>query len=176
MISVIAHRRVVELSSKAFICPIRKLRKLRQSEQSPAQSPLILLPSCQTMESGPEHVGNISPFAHAGSSSSTSAHGILSSPDKPWSVAPEAPAAPFGAPTDDYHSGSSTSHSATASSTPIGIKRVGGKSNVSSACAPCKKSHLACDVARPCQRCVAADRPEQCVDVPVSLLCHTGQR
>nr|ODN91762.1 hypothetical protein L203_01013 [Cryptococcus depauperatus CBS 7841] len=46
------------------------------------------------------------------------------------------------------------------------IRRVGGKANVSSACAPCKKAHLACDVARPCKRCVNMGKEDQCADVP----------
>lgn len=50
------------------------------------------------------------------------------------------------------------------------IKRVGGRANVSSACGPCKKAHLACDVARPCKRCVTMNKEDQCVDVPVSLV------
>ncbi|KAK8853206.1 hypothetical protein IAR55_003908 [Kwoniella newhampshirensis] len=45
-------------------------------------------------------------------------------------------------------------------------KRVGGKPNVSSACGPCKRAHLACDIARPCKRCVNMGKPEQCEDVP----------
>ncbi|WWC91685.1 uncharacterized protein L201_006631 [Kwoniella dendrophila CBS 6074] len=46
------------------------------------------------------------------------------------------------------------------------IKRVGGKANVSSACGPCKRAHLACDVARPCKRCVNMGKEDQCEDVP----------
>lgn len=53
---------------------------------------------------------------------------------------------------------------------PPGIKRVGGKANVSSACAPCKKAHLACDVMRPCKRCVNMGKEELCEDVPVCVL------
>jgi hypothetical protein len=51
------------------------------------------------------------------------------------------------------------------------IKRagVGGKPNVSSACGPCKKAHLACDVARPCKRCVNMGKDDLCEDVPVGL-------
>jgi hypothetical protein len=45
---------------------------------------------------------------------------------------------------------------------------VGGKANVSSACGPCKRAHLACDVARPCKRCVNMGKEDQCEDVPVS--------
>lgn len=57
---------------------------------------------------------------------------------------------------------------APAPSPPV-IKRVGGKANVSSACGPCKRAHLACDVARPCKRCVNMNKEDQCEDVPVSL-------
>lgn len=56
---------------------------------------------------------------------------------------------------------------APAPSPPV-IKRVGGKANVSSACGPCKRAHLACDVARPCKRCVNMNKEDQCEDVPVS--------
>lgn len=57
---------------------------------------------------------------------------------------------------------------ASGASTPV-IKRVGGKANVSSACGPCKRAHLACDVARPCKRCVNMGKEDQCEDVPVCL-------
>ncbi|KAK4685421.1 hypothetical protein P7C73_g4733, partial [Tremellales sp. Uapishka_1] len=45
-------------------------------------------------------------------------------------------------------------------------KRVGGKANVSAACGPCKRAHLACDIARPCKRCVNMGKEDQCEDVP----------
>ncbi|ORY33509.1 hypothetical protein BCR39DRAFT_304495 [Naematelia encephala] len=45
-------------------------------------------------------------------------------------------------------------------------RRVGGKSNVSAACGPCKRAHLACDVARPCKRCINMGKEELCEDVP----------
>lgn len=48
-----------------------------------------------------------------------------------------------------------------------GAKRTGGKANVSSACGPCKKAHLACDVQRPCKRCTNMGKEDQCEDVPV---------
>ena len=51
-----------------------------------------------------------------------------------------------------------------------GTKRIGGKANVSSACGPCKKAHLACDVQRPCKRCTNMGKEDQCEDVPVSPL------
>jgi hypothetical protein len=50
------------------------------------------------------------------------------------------------------------------------IRRVGNKANVSSACGPCKRAHLACDPARPCKRCVNIGKEDQCEDVPVSLV------
>lgn len=40
---------------------------------------------------------------------------------------------------------------------------------MSSACGPCKRAHLACDVARPCKRCVNMNKEDRCEDVPVSL-------
>lgn len=49
------------------------------------------------------------------------------------------------------------------------MKRVGGKANVSSACGPCKRAHLACDIGRPCKRCVNLGKEAQCEDVPVRL-------
>ncbi|CAK9783289.1 hypothetical protein CC85DRAFT_87841 [Cutaneotrichosporon oleaginosum] len=55
------------------------------------------------------------------------------------------------------------SHSAPAQ--PV-IRRVGNKANVSSACGPCKRAHLACDPARPCKRCVNIGKEDQCEDVP----------
>ena len=50
-----------------------------------------------------------------------------------------------------------------------GNKRVGGRPNVASACAPCKKAHLACDDSRPCKRCSNMGKEDQCEDVPVSM-------
>lgn len=47
------------------------------------------------------------------------------------------------------------------------MRRAGGKANVSSACGPCKRAHLACDVGRPCKRCVNLGKEGQCEDVPV---------
>lgn len=68
-----------------------------------------------------------------------------------------------------HESPSSIPPPASAGSTPV-IKRVGGKANVSSACGPCKRAHLACDVARPCKRCVNMGKEDQCEDVPVSFI------
>lgn len=48
------------------------------------------------------------------------------------------------------------------------MRRVGGKANVSSACGPCKRAHLACDIGRPCKRCMNMGKQDQCEDVPVS--------
>ncbi|KAK9493317.1 hypothetical protein V1508DRAFT_416377 [Lipomyces doorenjongii] len=39
------------------------------------------------------------------------------------------------------------------------------KSHVVTACSNCKKAHLACDVARPCQRCINLGKQDTCVDV-----------
>jgi hypothetical protein len=50
------------------------------------------------------------------------------------------------------------------------IKRIAGKANVSSACGPCKKAHLACDVQRPCKRCTNMGKEDMCADVPVCQL------
>ncbi|KAB8342717.1 hypothetical protein FH972_022317 [Carpinus fangiana] len=39
------------------------------------------------------------------------------------------------------------------------------KAHVQSACANCKKAHLACDIGRPCQRCISNGKTATCVDV-----------
>ncbi|ORY97600.1 hypothetical protein BCR43DRAFT_490032 [Syncephalastrum racemosum] len=41
----------------------------------------------------------------------------------------------------------------------------GYKSHVPSACINCKKAHLACDVTRPCKRCVTLGKTDTCQDV-----------
>ncbi|RSH85417.1 hypothetical protein EHS25_004813 [Saitozyma podzolica] len=46
------------------------------------------------------------------------------------------------------------------------IRRVDGKEKVSSACGPCKRAHLACDVGRPCKRCINMGKEDQCEDIP----------
>ncbi|ORX94092.1 hypothetical protein K493DRAFT_315661 [Basidiobolus meristosporus CBS 931.73] len=43
-------------------------------------------------------------------------------------------------------------------------KRV-NKTHVPSACANCKKAHLACDVSRPCKRCIAMGKTDTCIDI-----------
>lgn len=47
------------------------------------------------------------------------------------------------------------------------VKRIVGKASVSSACGPCNKSHLACDIQRPCKRCVNMGKEDLCEDVLV---------
>ncbi|KAJ9069442.1 hypothetical protein DSO57_1018521 [Entomophthora muscae] len=44
------------------------------------------------------------------------------------------------------------------------ILRRTGKPHVSSACLHCRKSHLACDKSRPCNRCITAGRANDCYD------------
>ncbi|KAI8374971.1 ribose 5-phosphate isomerase A-domain-containing protein [Choanephora cucurbitarum] len=44
-------------------------------------------------------------------------------------------------------------------------KKRPNKIHVSAACANCKKAHLACDVSRPCNRCVATDKADTCHDI-----------
>ncbi|KAI7898558.1 uncharacterized protein BX663DRAFT_555765 [Cokeromyces recurvatus] len=39
------------------------------------------------------------------------------------------------------------------------------KVHVSAACINCKKAHLACDVSRPCQRCINTDKVDTCRDI-----------
>lgn len=79
-----------------------------------------------------------------------------------------------GRPTSSSHttvpSSSPTTTAATTMTAAPAVKRVGGKANVSSACGPCKRAHLACDVARPCKRCVTVGKEDQCEDVPVSQM------
>ncbi|KAJ2724727.1 hypothetical protein GGI07_001780 [Coemansia sp. Benny D115] len=41
----------------------------------------------------------------------------------------------------------------------------GAKPHVPSACTNCKKAHLACDLQRPCQRCVNSNKCDTCKDV-----------
>ncbi|KAI7879753.1 hypothetical protein K492DRAFT_208017 [Lichtheimia hyalospora FSU 10163] len=46
-----------------------------------------------------------------------------------------------------------------------GIRRRATKSHVPAACVHCQRAHLACDVERPCKRCVQAGREDSCFDV-----------
>lgn len=46
--------------------------------------------------------------------------------------------------------------------------------NVSRACKPCKKAHIACDVQRPCRTCVRRGREHLCEDVEVSQHCRNS--
>ncbi|CAB4423432.1 unnamed protein product [Rhizophagus irregularis] len=39
------------------------------------------------------------------------------------------------------------------------------KTHVPSACINCKRAHLACDVSRPCKRCVALGKVDTCIDI-----------
>ncbi|KAJ3196366.1 hypothetical protein HK101_009179 [Irineochytrium annulatum] len=45
----------------------------------------------------------------------------------------------------------------------VGVKR---RRMTTGACATCQKSHLSCDGARPCARCVRRGEPNRCVDPP----------
>ncbi|ORZ24232.1 hypothetical protein BCR42DRAFT_402489 [Absidia repens] len=47
---------------------------------------------------------------------------------------------------------------------PLPAKR-GHKLQVASACSNCKKAHLACDVSRPCKRCISLGKTDTCVDI-----------
>ncbi|RUS23495.1 hypothetical protein BC938DRAFT_475048 [Jimgerdemannia flammicorona] len=49
-------------------------------------------------------------------------------------------------------------------STPVPAKRA-NKTHVPSACVNCKRAHLACDVSRPCKRCVSLGKTDSCVDI-----------
>ncbi|CAG8540377.1 9931_t:CDS:2 [Paraglomus occultum] len=44
------------------------------------------------------------------------------------------------------------------------VKRT-SKTHVPSACINCKRAHLACDVSRPCKRCIALGRVDTCIDI-----------
>ncbi|ORX88353.1 hypothetical protein K493DRAFT_341354 [Basidiobolus meristosporus CBS 931.73] len=46
-----------------------------------------------------------------------------------------------------------------------GSSKKNNKTHVPSACANCKKAHLACDVSRPCKRCLAMGKTDTCVDI-----------
>lgn len=85
----------------------------------------------------------------------------------PLSTSATSKNSPRRQPSPDRQRQSPLTTTAPAPSQPV-IKRVGGKANVSSACGPCKRAHLACDVARPCKRCVNMNKEDQCEDVPVS--------
>ncbi|OAD75165.1 Zn(2)-C6 fungal-specific transcription factor, partial [Phycomyces blakesleeanus NRRL 1555(-)] len=39
------------------------------------------------------------------------------------------------------------------------------KSHVPTACVNCKKAHLACDLSRPCNRCIAVGKTDTCYDI-----------
>ncbi|RUS14461.1 hypothetical protein BC937DRAFT_93784 [Endogone sp. FLAS-F59071] len=39
------------------------------------------------------------------------------------------------------------------------------KTHVPSACVNCKRAHLACDVSRPCKRCVSLGKTDSCIDI-----------
>ncbi|KAK9457748.1 hypothetical protein V1511DRAFT_530921 [Dipodascopsis uninucleata] len=39
------------------------------------------------------------------------------------------------------------------------------KTHVIAACSNCKRAHLACDISRPCQRCISLGKQDTCVDV-----------
>ncbi|CDH60730.1 hypothetical protein RO3G_11678 [Lichtheimia corymbifera JMRC:FSU:9682] len=59
---------------------------------------------------------------------------------------------------------SPSSLSSTSSSTGTTKKRT-SKSHVPTACVNCKKAHLACDLSRPCKRCVSVGRADTCYDI-----------
>ncbi|CAO3694495.1 unnamed protein product [Umbelopsis ramanniana] len=49
---------------------------------------------------------------------------------------------------------------------PVSIpSKRGSKNHVSSACINCKRAHLACDVSRPCKRCVTLGKQDSCHDI-----------
>ncbi|KAI8871296.1 hypothetical protein GQ42DRAFT_162108 [Ramicandelaber brevisporus] len=56
------------------------------------------------------------------------------------------------------------SNFATASA--INIKAKAPRNPTPSACANCKRTHLACDSSRPCKRCVARNETSTCIDLP----------
>ena len=52
---------------------------------------------------------------------------------------------------------------------PVAFDKAASKPSVAAACGPCKRAHLACDIARPCNRCIKLGKKDICEDVPVSL-------
>ncbi|RKP09502.1 hypothetical protein THASP1DRAFT_28707 [Thamnocephalis sphaerospora] len=91
--------------------------------------------------------------------------------DSPQRISPEAsesakrPAAPALSKPTLQAAGKSGSSSATTSPTRARSPRRGTKTHVASACFNCKKAHLACDVSRPCRRCVTMGKTDTCYDV-----------
>ncbi|KDN42067.1 hypothetical protein K437DRAFT_263847 [Tilletiaria anomala UBC 951] len=78
------------------------------------------------------------------------------------SAAEAGPSVSSGLPRPSLSSSSSTTVSSASS---IRGKR-STKGNVPNACAHCKKAHLACDLERPCKRCVTLGKdPDSCVNV-----------
>lgn len=78
-------------------------------------------------------------------------------------------ARPMGEASSSRGTGSPGEVRAGPSSRVPAVKRTGAKANVSAACGPCKKAHLACDVQRPCKRCTNMGKEDMCEDVPVGL-------
>ncbi|KAK9345835.1 hypothetical protein V1522DRAFT_406192 [Lipomyces starkeyi] len=72
---------------------------------------------------------------------------------------------PSGPLSDAASQPPSSSSTALARSTSAGGGMRRPKSHVITACSNCKKAHLACDVARPCQRCINLGKQDTCVDV-----------
>ncbi|KAI9492850.1 hypothetical protein BDB00DRAFT_788493 [Zychaea mexicana] len=64
-----------------------------------------------------------------------------------------------------YSLPSPTSPSSTSSSTASITKKRSSKSHVPTACVNCKKAHLACDLSRPCKRCVSMGKTDSCYDI-----------
>ncbi|KAI9498511.1 hypothetical protein BDB00DRAFT_935669 [Zychaea mexicana] len=78
---------------------------------------------------------------------------------RPFSLpSPTSPSLAAAAREDSNGSNSNTT------STTIPKKRP-SKSHVPAACVNCQKAHLACEVARPCKRCVQSGREDTCFDV-----------
>ncbi|ORZ10112.1 hypothetical protein BCR42DRAFT_454633 [Absidia repens] len=67
-------------------------------------------------------------------------------------------------PSSTTSSSSAIDHGLLLSSMPICVKR-NRKYHVASACVNCKNAHLACDVSRPCKRCILLDKAATCVDI-----------
>ncbi|KAI7877811.1 hypothetical protein K492DRAFT_171373, partial [Lichtheimia hyalospora FSU 10163] len=63
------------------------------------------------------------------------------------------------------NSSPSPSSLSSTSSTIGPTKKRTSKSHVPTACVNCKKAHLACDLSRPCKRCVSVGKAETCYDI-----------
>ncbi|WWC64622.1 uncharacterized protein I303_107233 [Kwoniella dejecticola CBS 10117] len=128
-----------------------------QPSSSSSRQPLFDGPGSRPiLESSDFGIAGPGPASAASASASASATSALTASNLSQNPLKRKSPSPMSEPRGTASPGQETSM----------IKRVGGKANVSSACGPCKRAHLACDVARPCKRCVNMGKEDQCEDVP----------